>query len=148
MLRDDIHAELIAAMKSKDKEKTLVLRSLMSEIKNKKIELKKDLEDSDVQAVVKKMIKQRKDSIDSYREGGRPELAEAEKSQIAILEKYLPEEMGDDELEEIVSATIEELNAQGMQDMGKVMGVAMKKVAGSADGNRVKAAVEKRLKNN
>lgn len=146
MLQDDINKELITAMKAKDKETTLVLRSVMSEIKNKKIELKKDLEDSDIQAVVKKMIKQRKDSIASYTEGGRDDLADVEKAQIAILEKYLPEEMADDVLHALVQEVVNEVGATSMQDMGKVMGAAMQKVAGAADGNRVKAAVEKILK--
>lgn len=143
---DDIKKELIVSMKAKDQDTILVLRSLMSEIKNKKIELKvEDLEDTVIGAIVKKMIKQRKDSIASFIEGGREELAENEKVQIAILEKYLPEEMPDSEIEPLVQEAIVEVGAEGMQDMGKVMGVAMQKVAGKADGNKVKEIVQKKL---
>lgn len=143
---DDIKKELIVSMKAKDQDTILVLRSLMSEIKNKKIELKvEDLEDTVIGAIVKKMIKQRKDSIASFVEGGREELVENEKVQIAILEKYLPEEMPDSEIEPLVQEAIVEVGAEGMQDMGKVMGVAMQKVAGKADGNKVKEIVQKKL---
>lgn len=147
MLQDTINTDLVTAMKAKDQDTTLVLRTVMSEIKNKKIELQKDLEDADVVAVLKKMIKQRKDSIESYTAGGRDDLAAVEQQQIEVLKKYLPEEMSIEAVEEIVAEVISQTGASGMQDMGKVMGAAMQKVSGNADGNVVRAAVEKKLKN-
>lgn len=144
-LLEQISNDVKAAMKAKEPETLSTLRMLQSSMKNKKIELGKDLEEQDVISVVKKEVKALKDSVTSFVEGAREDLAEKAKAEIAILEKYLPEEMDDASLEEIVKGAIAEIGATTKAEMGKVMGAAMGKVAGAADGSRVKAMVEKLL---
>lgn len=146
MLNDQILADLKAAMLAKDNTRRDTLRMLKSAIEYAKIEQKKEqMADADILAVIKKQIKQRQDSIDGFEKGGRADLAEKEKSEMAVLKSYLPEELSPAQLEEIVTAVIAELGATSKADMGKVMKAVQAKVAGRADGRAVSQLVGSKL---
>lgn len=144
-LIERIDDELKAAMKSGDTATLGTLRLVRSALKNKEIELGHVLTDTEVLAVLKKEVKQRRESVEQFTVGGRTELAEKESAEIALLEQYLPAELSDDELTAIVDEAITATGATTPADTGKVMGVAMGKVAGRADGNRVGALVRAKL---
>ncbi len=147
MLNDKILADLKAAMLARDAARTSTLRMLKSAIEYYKIEKKQEnLTDTDVTVVIKKQIKQRQDAIEGFQKGGRPELADKEKAELAILKSYLPEELSQAQLEEIIAATIAELGAATKSDMGKVMKAVQAKTAGRADNRLVSQLVSARLK--
>ena len=136
------------AMKAGDAIKRDSLRMLDAMIKNTEIEkMKKEegLADAEILEVLARAVKQRKDSVAQYTAGGRPELAEKENKEIEILMQYMPEQMGDDKVREIVKEVISQTGASGKADIGKVMGAAMGKLKGQADGNDVKRIAEELL---
>lgn len=139
-----INTDLVAAMKAHETLKTSVLRMLKSDLNKLKID-KGDLSEQDALSVFKRAVKQREDSIAAYAQAGRPDMAAAEAAEMEIVKTYLPAELGEDELAEIVSAVIAEAGARSKADFGKVMKPVMNAVAGRADGKRVKDAVEKAL---
>jgi uncharacterized protein len=149
MIHEQIEADLRSALKSGEKEKTGVLRFLISAIKNQQIEIKaKDeqyLKDEEVIAVIRRQVKQRRDSIAEYEKGGRQELADKEKAEMAIIEKYLPAGAGDEKIREIVKVKISELGITDKSRFGKLMGAAMSELKGQADGDAVKKIVEEEL---
>ncbi len=145
MLSQKIHEDLIVAMKSGDTGRRDVLRFLEADIKKKSIDTRRELSDEEVQKAITSQIKSRKDSIAQFRSGGREDLAEPEVSAIAILEAYLPEQMSDEDLGSIVRGALAESGVDDLKDMGRAMGAVMPKVAGRADGNRVKDMVIKVL---
>lgn len=125
MLRDDIKAETVTAMKAKDKERTAALRLISAKIKDRDIEMRgKDAGDDDAMVidVLQKMAKQRRESITMYEEGGRTELAEQEKTELAVIEEFLPQQMDEAETKAAIEKIKAETGAEGMKDMGKVMG--------------------------
>lgn len=135
---------LKTAMKSGDAERRDVIRLLQSALKNAAIEWRKpaaDLSDEEVQGVVRRLVKQRKDSIEQYRAGGREDLVENETKEMVILSEFLPAEMPEVELRQLVAESLAETGIVSRKDMGKAMGAAMKKVAGRASGDAVKAVV-------
>ncbi len=144
-LLEQINQDLKQAMLNKEAELTSVLRMLISAIRNKEITLRKDgkaeLSDEQVLEVISSEVKKRRDSIEAYISGGRQELADKENAEIKILEKYLPEQMSDEELEKVVKEVI----AGGDENFGKVMGQVMAKVKGKADGGKVGEIVKKLL---
>ena len=140
-LEQKISDELTTAQKSKDKTTIKVLRMLQASLKNKKIESRSDLADKDVIAAIKAQVKQQKDSIESYKKGERNDLVAQEETEMKILTKYLPEEMSDEKLRELVSETLKNENISEKKDMGRAMGAAMKAVKGQASGDRVKKIV-------
>lgn len=149
MLKQKILEDLKSAMKEGDVEKRDTLRMLDSMIKNTEIEKKKreeGLSDEEIQEVVARAIKQRKDAISQYESGGRGDLAEKEKNEVAILSAYMPEQLSEDEVRKIVKETIIESGATSSSDMGKVMGLSMTKLKGKTDGQVVKRIVEEELK--
>ena len=139
-LADQVKTDLATAMKAGEKERVSALRLVLSE-------LQKAAKDGsgDEQAVLRRERKRRLDALDQYRQAGRDDLAAQEESEAALIAGYLPAELDDVELEEIVAAAVQESGAAGPQDMGKVMGLAMPRVAGRADGKRVSAKVRERL---
>ena len=149
MLHQQIEAELKSALKSGEKEKTGILRFLISAIKNFQIDNKlkgeEYLKDEDVIAVIRRQVKQRKDSITEYKKGGRPELADKEKTELDILENYLPAQAGEEKIREIVKAKKTELGITDKSGFGKLMGAAMAELKGQADGDAVKKVVEEEL---
>lgn len=125
MLRDDIKAETVTAMKAKDKERTAALRLISAKIKDRDIEMRgKDAGDDNTMVidVLQKMAKQRRESITMYEEGGRTELAEQEKTELAVIEEFLPQQMDEAETKAAIEKIKAETGAEGMKDMGKVMG--------------------------
>lgn len=149
MLKETIEKDLIESMKEKDENTLSVLRMLKSAIKNKEIETKKELEDTDITAVIQSQIKSRRDSVSMYEKAGRKELAEKEKAEIEILVKYLPEQMSKEDIRAIVQKAVIDVNATGIQDMGKVMGKIMpvfsNEFKGKADGSMVSSIVKEEL---
>jgi uncharacterized protein YqeY len=140
-LNDEILTDLKSAMKGKKALDLNVLRMLLTAIKNKKISLggggKDDLNDDQLIEIVKSEIKKRKDSIVAYREGNREDLALNEENEIKILEKYMPEQISEDELKKIIEEALEPLGELSPKDFGRAMGVVMAKVGNKADGNTV-----------
>jgi uncharacterized protein len=148
MLKQKIIADMKEAMKTGDAMKRDTLRMLDAMIKNTEIEkLKKEegLVDAEVQEVIARAVKQRKDSVAQYTSGGRPELAEKENQEIEILMAYMPEQMSEDKIREIVQEVIAQTGASSKADIGKVMGQSMGKLKGQADGNDVKRIAEAEL---
>ena len=149
MIRDELKAALIAAMKGGDKPGIATLRMIQSSIKNRDIELRTGTapveDDLLVTEVMQKMIKQRRESEALYRQGGRPELADAEAAEIAIIEKFLPRQMGEDEAKAAVAAVIAELGATSMKDMGRVMAEVKARHASSIEPTRASGLVKAAL---
>src|SRR5438874_9691362 len=145
-LQDRIDADLKDAMRAKEAGKLSVLRGLKSALKYAEIE-KADaaLDDSAAVQVIRKQVKQRQDSIESFEKGGRPELAAKEKEELSILQSYLPQAMSADEISKIVRETIAEVGASSKVQMGVVMKALQGKVAGRADGKSLSAEVQKQL---
>lgn len=149
MIRDDIRAAQVAAMKAKDGARTAALRLILSKVKDRDIELRteggaKD-DDTMIVEVLQKMVKQRRESISMYESGGRQELADAEKAEVAVIEEFLPAMKSDAETGAIVDAIIAEVGAQGPQDMGKVMGQLKARHGGEIDMGRASGLVKARL---
>ncbi|HEY5678003.1 MAG TPA: GatB/YqeY domain-containing protein [Myxococcales bacterium] len=142
MLIERIDADMKTAARARDARRLNTIRTLKSQMKYREIEKGKALDDADVVAVIGSMIKQRKDSASQYTAGGRPELAETENAEIAILEAYLPRQLSDDELAALVKDAVAASGAKGPRDMGAVMRALMPKVAGQAEGKRVSDAVK------
>lgn len=147
-LSEKIQTDLTQAIKDRNEIARETLRMLRSAITNKAIEKKKKdegLNEEEIVAVIANQIKSRRDSVEQFKAGNRPELAEKEEKEIAVLEKYMPEMMGEDELRGIVKKAIADLGAMNKADFGKVMGKVMASVKGKADGALVKKVVEGEL---
>lgn len=140
-LQSRLQGELTAARKAQDKAATLLLGSTLSEVKNRAIELKRDLTDDDVVEVVRRGIKQRRESIELYDKAGRAELAASERAEVALLEKYLPAQVNPDEIRAAVRAAI----AAGANNVGAVMGKVMPQFKGKAEGGTINAIVREEL---
>jgi uncharacterized protein len=149
VIRDDINTALKEAMKAKDERRVSTLRLVNSTLKNADIEArgqgKAALGDDAVLGVLQKMIKQRTESADLYDKGGRPELAQQEREEIAIISTYLPKQMSDDEVNAAIVEAVKETGAAGMKDMGKVIGVLRGKYAGKMDFGKASALVKAAL---
>jgi len=137
MLRDDINASLKNAMKGGDKRRVSTLRLVNSAVKNADIEArglgKAALSDDDLLGLLQKMIKQRQESIELYEKGGRTDLAEQEREEVAIISGYLPQQMSEEEAKAAIASVVSETGAQGMKDMGKVMAALKQRYAGRMD---------------
>jgi|SRR3989344_700314 len=144
MLLQQIDEDLKTAQKEKNEIATSALRNLKAAVKNVEIEKHQDLSDADVLSVVAKKVKQHKDSIESFKTGNRSDLAEHEVAQMEILQKYLPKQMEEGELAEIVKGVITSSNAQ-LADFGKVMKEVVAKVKGQADGSVISKLVKEHL---
>lgn len=147
-LAETITADMKTAMKARDKEALNVIRALKTAITNAAIEkggLGTELTDEEVLTVVRKQVKQRQDSIEQFETAGRGELAETEKVEIEVLQRYLPAALSEDELNALVDAAVAETGATSRADMGKVMGILKITTEGRADGKTLSAAVMSRL---
>ncbi len=144
-LLDQIQKDLKEAMKAKDSVRLGTLRLVLTAIKNKEKEVKRELEEKEVLQIISNQIKQRKDSVEQYRKGGREDLASKEEQELKILQSYMPEQLSEAELEKLVMETIQEVGATTVKDLGKVMKVIMPRVAGRADGKVVNQMVRSRL---
>lgn len=149
MLRDAINNAVKDAMKAKDERKLSTLRMINSTLKNSDIDArgqgKPPLSDDDILGVLQKMIKQRQESVELYDKGGRKELADQEREEIAIISAYLPKQMSDDEVKAAIAAAIKDTGAAGMKDMGKVIGVLRGKYAGQMDFGKASGLVKAAL---
>jgi uncharacterized protein YqeY len=149
MIRDDIKAALIAAMKGGDKAATGTIRLIQSAIKNRDIELRTGGAPADddqlVTEVLQKMVKQRRESADLYRKGNREELAAAEEAEIAVIERFLPKQMSDDEASAAIQAIIAETGATTMKDMGRVMALVKERHASAIEPARASGLVKAAL---
>lgn len=144
-LKDQILNDMKTAMRSGEKTRLGVIRLITSAIKQREVDERISLDDTAVMAILEKMIKQRRDSIAQFQAGGRPELAEVESSEIAILQAYLPEALSESELDAIILSAIGESGAAGIKDMGKVMALVKPKVQGRADMGAVSGKIKAKL---
>lgn len=146
-LQEKVMVEMKAAMRAKDTIKLEALRAVKGAIllANTESSSKDGLSEEEEMKLLQKLVKQRKDSAQIYKEQGREDLAEPELEQAAVIEEFLPEQMSEAEIEAEVEKIIADIGASGMQDMGKVMGLASGKLAGKADGKTISAIVRKKL---
>lgn len=144
-LKEQITEDMKAAMRAKDSGRLATIRLLTAAIKQKEVDERIDVSDEQVLAIIEKMIKQRKDSISQFEAGGRQDLADIEKAELAILSTYMPAAMSEAEVQAEVAAAVTAVGAAGPQDMGKVMGVLKPKLAGRADMTAVSAMVKATL---
>ena len=144
-LKQKINDDVKAAMLAKDTERRDTIRLLTAAIKQKEVDERIELDDAGVIAVIDKMVKQRKDSIAAFEQGGRADLAAKEAAELVVLQTYLPVRLSADEVAAEVKAIVAELGAKGPGDMGKVMGAVKAKLAGKADMGQVSAAVKAAL---
>ena len=144
-LKAQISEDMKTAMKAGDKERLKVVRLILAAVKQIEIDQRIDLDDAGVLSVLDKMVKQRRDSVSQFTDGGRQDLADIELQEISVLDTYLPEQLDDAELDEIIEQAIADSGAESIRDMGKVMGQVKAKAAGRADMGAVGAKVKKRL---
>lgn len=145
-LQADVMTAMKAAMKAKDTVALQALRAIKSAILLAQTEAgSKELSEEDEIKMLQKLVKQRKDSAAIYTEQGRADLAEPELAEAAVIEQFLPEQLSEEEVEKVVVAIIAKTGAESMKDMGKVMGMASKELAGKADGKTISAVVKKLL---
>lgn len=148
MLHERLQADMKAAMRQRDepgKQKLGTIRMLIAEIKRAEIDQQKTLSDTDILAITQKMIKQRQDAAKQYSEGNRPELAAQEILEIDILKAYLPEPLGDDQVNQLIQAAINDTGATSMRDMGAVMAQLKPQLQGRADMSAVSAKIKQAL---
>ena len=144
-LRDLLSNDLKQAMKDRDVELRDTIRFILSAVKNVEIDKRSPLSPEEEIALLRTQAKQRQDSIEQFRAGGRDELADREMAQLAILERYLPQQMNDEELAEFVRSGVDEVGASGPKEMGKVMGILSKRADGRVAGKRLSSAVQAAL---
>lgn len=144
-LKEQITADMKEAMRAKDKDTLGTIRLIQAAIKQREVDERIELDDSQVLAVLDKMVKQRRDSINQYRDAGREELAAKEEAEISVIQKYLPAALSEAEIDALIEEAISNSGAQSMQDMGKVMGQLKPKLQGRADMGAVSARIKARL---
>jgi hypothetical protein len=144
-LRDTLTADMKQAMRDRDNETRDTIRFLLSAVKSAEIDKREPLTEDEEIALLRSQAKQRRDSIDQFRKGRRDDLADRETAQLAVLERYLPQQMSDEELERLVQAGINETGASSPKDMGKVMGLLTRRSEGRVEGGRLSASVRSAL---
>lgn len=145
-IREQLMADVKDAMRSKDQLKLNTLRFLQAAVKNREIELRPNAITSDeVMGVIKKLVKQRKESIEQYQNGGRQDLADQEAAELKVLEAYLPAQMGKDQIEKVVTEVIAALGAKTVKEMGSVMKEVIARTAGTADNKTVSEVIKSKL---
>jgi uncharacterized protein len=144
-LKQTLLSDLKEAMKSKDSLKVDTLRLIVSEIKNREIDLREELGDEAITALLTTQIKKRKEAASMFEKGGRTDLKEKEENEMAIIQVYLPEQVGEEELKQRIQAVITETGAQGPKDMGKVMKVVVPEFKGKAEGDQIRKIVTELL---
>ena len=145
MILDEIKVQLKQSMKNGDKEKVLSLRNILEKIKKEQVDSKQDITESIILKIIAKHAKQLTESITQFEKGGRTDLAEKEKKELLIANDFLPEQMSEDEIKNIVVNVIKEQNASQMSDMGKVMKSVLEKTNGMADGKLISSLVRENL---
>jgi uncharacterized protein len=145
-LQETIQSHMAEAMRSKNSLRLSVLRMMKTAVKNKEVEKMKALDEAEVLAVLNSLVKQRRDSVEQFRSGGREELAQKEEAEIKVLEEYLPAAASEADIRNAIDAAVQQTGAASLKDMGKVMKAALALLAGkSADGARVSQLVKEKL---
>lgn len=144
-LKAQIAEDMKSAMRAKESQRLSTIRLLQAGIKQREVDEKIELDDAAVIAVIEKMLKQRRDSIEAYEKAERQDLADAEKAEVVVLQTYMPKQLSDQEVEEIITQVIADTGADGMKDMGKVIGAVKPLVAGVADMGKVSGLVKAKL---
>ena len=144
-LKTRINDDVKTAMRSKDKQRLGTLRLLTAAIKQIEVDQRIELDDDNIVAIIEKMLKQRKDSIEQFEKAGRNELAEIEIKEVAILKEFMPEQLSDAEVETLIDEAIASTGAEAMKDMGAVMGILKPKLAGKADMGAVSGKIKAKL---
>lgn len=145
MLRVQLQDEMKSAMKSGDKPRLGVIRLILAAIKQREVDERIELDDTQVLLVLDKMVKQRRDSVEQFEKAGRTELADQEKYEIGVIQEYLPTQLSDAEISTLISEAIAATGAASMKDMGKVMGMLKPKLQGRADMGAVSGLIKKNL---
>ena len=146
MLRETIDSDLKEAMRNREALKRTVLRTMLSEIRNAEINSQTTLDDEGIISVLTKQVQQRKDSVEAYEAANRQDLVAKETEEINILSVYLPEQLPQEEIEQIIDSAFSESGASSLDDMGKIMGLVMPQVRGRADGKIVNTIVTSKLR--
>lgn len=144
-LKTQLVEDMKSAMKAGEKDRLKVVRLILADIKRVEVDSREELDDAGLLGVLEKAVKQRRDSIEQFTKGGRDDLADIEKAELEVIEGYLPEQMGEDELNALVDEVIAATGADNIRDMGKVMGAIKARAAGKADMGAVGAMVKARL---
>jgi uncharacterized protein YqeY len=144
-LKQRINDDVKSAMRGKDKTRLVVLRMIMAAVKQKEVDERIELDDEQILAVLDKMAKQHRDSIEQFQQGGRDDLVEKENFELNIVQTYLPSQLSDDEIKQLIKDAMAETGASSMQDMGKVMGILKPKLQGRADTGKVSGLVKQQL---
>jgi uncharacterized protein YqeY len=144
-LKGQITEDMKSAMKAGDKDRLKVVRLILAAIKQIEVDTREELDEPTVLAVLTKMVKQRRDSVEQFVAGNREDLAAIERDEIAVLDEYLPDQLSAEDLTAMVNEVIQSTGAEGIRDMGKVMGQIKAKAAGRADMGAVSATVKERL---
>ena len=144
-IKDRVKADMVTAMKAQDKERLGTVRLIQSALRKKEIDSMKDIDDAGMVALLQNMAKQRRDSIEQFQKGNRPDLVAKEEKELVIIEAYLPAQLSAAELEAIVVTTIKEVGATSMKEMSTVMKAVSAKVAGQADGSTISQVVRAKL---
>ncbi|MEM0514158.1 GatB/YqeY domain-containing protein [Pseudoalteromonas sp. YIC-827] len=133
------------AMRAKDKLRLGAIRSVLAAVKQREIDEQITLNEADITSVVVKLVKQRRDSYTQYKDAGRDDLADVEAAEMSVLEEFLPKQLSEDEINQLIDKAIADTGAQGMQDMGKVMGVIKSQAEGRADMGKLSGLIKQRL---
>lgn len=140
-----LNREMVLAAKLKDKIRLSALRMIKAGVHNREIDLKRKMTDSEFLQMLSSMVKQRKDSIDQFKKGGREDLVEKEEAELKVIQQFMPVQISEEEIDAEIQKSIQEVGAVGIKDMGKVMKVLMPKLTGKADGKMVGDKVKERL---
>jgi uncharacterized protein YqeY len=144
-LEERLMEEMKQAMKSNEKLRLSTIRMIRTSVKNKEIEVRKKLEDEEIQRVIQGMLRKSEESVEQFRAGGRMDLVEKETQEMEILKSFLPPSLGREEILKVIDETIQENQASSLKDLGKVMKLVMSKLAGKADGKLINQLVKERL---
>jgi len=144
-LKATVTEDMKTAMRAKDAPRLSTIRLLLAAIKQREVDERKELSDADIVSVIEKMIKQRRDSVEQYTKGNRPDLAGVEQAEIVVLQGYMPTAMSDAEVDAAIAVALAASGAKGMADMGKLMAVLKPQLAGKADMGKVSALVKAKL---
>jgi len=144
-VREEVAIEMVTAAKTKDREVLSALRMIKAALHNKEIDLKGELTSEDVLQVLSSMVKQRRDSIEQFTKGGRSDLVEKEERELAIIQRFMPAQLSQKDIEREIEEAIVEAEASSIRDMGKVMKILMPKLTGKADGKAISEMVRKTL---
>ena len=144
-LKNQITEDMKQAMRDKDAPRLSAIRLLLAAIKQREVDERIELDDTQVVAVIDKMLKQRRDSIAQYESGNRKDLADKERFEMTVLERYMPQQLSEAEIEAVIAKAVADTGATSVKDMGKVMGMVKPQLAGQADMGKVSALIKARL---